>query len=321
MGFRRSSIADLHDYGGGDAAGLALCGPHSRLDDEFGLCRPTSGGSLMWQAKPGPGRHNAEYGCRRHCAQRASWPLLRRTTCCAMSSLTLRPTDGAILENVSHAQVDPTPSGPPLRFRCDSGAAFAPLRQVPVVGPRAGRCIAVGPRPARRIAAAGCQRGSRNSATHLYLEPAVVGDAAEQGRDAARELPKAEKLAQLLFNASRGVSIDADQLGDEDYVEDYLWIERGEARRAVVRRRHRPGHRAQGCLDDRPARLVGQHHPGTRRKELADPRYRQRLPVVGRAGLFSWFRFSRSAGSAQPFGHEVQRYVRRAGAGRGAAGG
>jgi hypothetical protein len=50
----------------------------------------------------------------------------------------------------------------------------------------------------------------------------VVGDAAEQGRDAARELPKAEKLAQLLFDACRGVSIDADQLGDEDYVEDYL---------------------------------------------------------------------------------------------------
>jgi hypothetical protein len=61
-----------------------------------------------------------------------------------------------------------------------------------------------------------------------YLDPAAVGEAAERGREAARELPKAEKLAQLLFERSRAVRIDADELGDEDYVEDYLMIDKVE---------------------------------------------------------------------------------------------
>ena len=61
-----------------------------------------------------------------------------------------------------------------------------------------------------------------------YLDPAAVGEAAGRGREAARELPKAEKLGQLLFERSRAVSIDAGEVGDEDYVEDYLMIDKVE---------------------------------------------------------------------------------------------
>ena len=61
-----------------------------------------------------------------------------------------------------------------------------------------------------------------------YLDPARVGDAAERGRAAARDLPRAEKLARLLFDQARATSVDADDIADDDYVEDYLAIEKVE---------------------------------------------------------------------------------------------
>ena len=61
-----------------------------------------------------------------------------------------------------------------------------------------------------------------------YLDPAEVGDAAERGRAAARDLPRAEKLSQLLFEQAHAASIDVDEIADEDYIEDYLAIEKVE---------------------------------------------------------------------------------------------
>jgi len=50
-GLPASRNADLHQPGAGDVvAARSLSRPSSPLDDELGLCRPNSGGSLIWQA-------------------------------------------------------------------------------------------------------------------------------------------------------------------------------------------------------------------------------------------------------------------------------
>jgi hypothetical protein len=63
---------------------------------------------------------------------------------------------------------------------------------------------------------------------HRYLETDAVEIAVDRGGDAARDLPKAEKLSNLLYEHARRTTIDADALGEHDYVEDYLTIERVE---------------------------------------------------------------------------------------------
>lgn len=60
---------------------------------------------------------------------------------------------------------------------------------------------------------------------HGYLDAAAVDDAVAMIGDAARDLPKADKLSQLLFDQARTTTIDLDKLGDDDYMEDYLMIE------------------------------------------------------------------------------------------------
>jgi len=61
-----------------------------------------------------------------------------------------------------------------------------------------------------------------------YLDAGAVEVAVERGADAARDLPKAEKLSRLLFEQSNTSTIDVHALDDDDYVEDYLMIDRVE---------------------------------------------------------------------------------------------
>ncbi len=61
-----------------------------------------------------------------------------------------------------------------------------------------------------------------------YLDKNAVETAVERGADAARDLPKAEKLSRLPFEQARKSRIDVHALDDDDYVEDYLMIERVE---------------------------------------------------------------------------------------------
>ncbi len=54
-------------------------------------------------------------------------------------------------------------------------------------------------------------------------------DAVERGAEAARDLPRAERLATLLYEQSRATPhFDPDALGERDPVEDYLEITRVE---------------------------------------------------------------------------------------------
>jgi hypothetical protein len=62
---------------------------------------------------------------------------------------------------------------------------------------------------------------------HGYLDTDAVDIVVERGGDAARDLPKAEKLSNLLYEHARRTTIDAHTL-DDDYVEDDLTIERVE---------------------------------------------------------------------------------------------
>jgi hypothetical protein len=54
----------------------------------------------------------------------------------------------------------------------------------------------------------------------------AVVDAVERSGDAARDLPRAERLGRLLYDLAQRTRIDANALADEDYVEDHLGIER-----------------------------------------------------------------------------------------------
>jgi|GEM_PF-163645 len=65
-------------------------------------------------------------------------------------------------------------------------------------------------------------------AEHGHLEAASARSASEQAAEAGRELPLAERLSRLLYEQTRGSSIDLDAVDDDDYVEDYLMIERVE---------------------------------------------------------------------------------------------
>ena len=66
--------------------------------------------------------------------------------------------------------------------------------------------------------------GSRGYITNEQQAVAI-----ERGTDAARDLPRAEKLAGLLYEEARKLpKFRPDDVGDEDWIEDYLTIDRVE---------------------------------------------------------------------------------------------
>jgi hypothetical protein len=60
------------------------------------------------------------------------------------------------------------------------------------------------------------------------LDEDAVSAAVEQSAEAGRELPQAARLTDMLYEQSRKTNIDVHALSDEDYVEDYLFIDRVE---------------------------------------------------------------------------------------------
>lgn len=74
---------------------------------------------------------------------------------------------------------------------------------------------------------------TKKLATWLYERHYVSGEergiAVERGTDAARDLPRAERLAALLYDQSRHTpAFDPEDHGEADFVEDYLMIDRVE---------------------------------------------------------------------------------------------
>jgi hypothetical protein len=63
---------------------------------------------------------------------------------------------------------------------------------------------------------------------HGYLDAQETAIAVERGAEAARDLPRAEKLSNLLYDAAEKADVDTESLADDDYVDDYLMIERVE---------------------------------------------------------------------------------------------
>jgi hypothetical protein len=62
-------------------------------------------------------------------------------------------------------------------------------------------------------------------AAHGYLTPGDARDAVQRARAAARDLPRAARLATVLFEAAEAApGVNIDRLADEDYVEDELMI-------------------------------------------------------------------------------------------------
>jgi hypothetical protein len=61
-----------------------------------------------------------------------------------------------------------------------------------------------------------------------WISAADVADAVERSEDAARDLPRAERLGRLLYQLAQRTRIDRARLADEHYVDDYLTIERVE---------------------------------------------------------------------------------------------
>jgi hypothetical protein len=59
-----------------------------------------------------------------------------------------------------------------------------------------------------------------------YLNPGTVEIAVERGGEAARDLPRAERLSGMLFDQARKTTIDATALDEDAYIDDYLMIER-----------------------------------------------------------------------------------------------
>jgi hypothetical protein len=62
-----------------------------------------------------------------------------------------------------------------------------------------------------------------------YVDAYDVADVVERGGEAGRDLPRAERLSGILFNLAREAGVDVHAVEDEDYVEDYLTIERVES--------------------------------------------------------------------------------------------
>ncbi len=64
-----------------------------------------------------------------------------------------------------------------------------------------------------------------------WIDNDALEIALERGADAARDLPKADKLSGLLYELTRRDPniVDPDTIADEDWVEDFLSIERVES--------------------------------------------------------------------------------------------
>lgn len=66
-------------------------------------------------------------------------------------------------------------------------------------------------------------------AANGYVDADEAADMVERGSDAGDELPKAEKLAELLYDLTRNVPMfDPDSVPDDEWIEDQLWIDRVE---------------------------------------------------------------------------------------------
>ena len=62
-----------------------------------------------------------------------------------------------------------------------------------------------------------------------YITEEEAKHGAEEGADAAKSLPKAEKAAQMLYNAAEALDIDPNELSDDDYYDfDHYTIEKME---------------------------------------------------------------------------------------------
>lgn len=63
---------------------------------------------------------------------------------------------------------------------------------------------------------------------HGYIDEASAHSAHDRAVDAARDLPRADRLTEHLHRLARQTRIDPDVIADEDWVEDYLSISRKE---------------------------------------------------------------------------------------------
>ena len=61
-----------------------------------------------------------------------------------------------------------------------------------------------------------------------YIDVDDVAEVVERGGEAARDLPRAERLSGMLFDLARQADVNTHAVDDEDYVEDYHTIERVE---------------------------------------------------------------------------------------------
>jgi hypothetical protein len=60
---------------------------------------------------------------------------------------------------------------------------------------------------------------------HGYIDEQAAQDASEQARDAARDLPTADRLGMMLHDlAANTADVDPEQVAEQDWVEDYLQI-------------------------------------------------------------------------------------------------
>lgn len=60
-----------------------------------------------------------------------------------------------------------------------------------------------------------------------YVSRETAEEAADQGRTASRDLPRADRAAQILFDAARKTGVDPNALDDEDYLDfDHYTIAR-----------------------------------------------------------------------------------------------
>ena len=118
-------------------------------------------------------------------------------------------------------------------------------------------------------------------AANSYIDANNAADMAERGSDAGDELPKAEKLAGLLYEQTRSVTGVRQRLDPRRRVDRGPALDRARrARRALVRRRRRSGEGAEEGERSGPAGLGGHPHAGQGGRRMADRRGRQRLPVT-----------------------------------------
>jgi hypothetical protein len=59
-----------------------------------------------------------------------------------------------------------------------------------------------------------------------YLDAVLASAAVDRAAEATHDLPRAERLSSILYEHARGNVIDLNALDDDDYLEDYLSIER-----------------------------------------------------------------------------------------------